>query len=822
VVVGVQNLVQDLTTLPAKYKGILQAFPFPNFEAGAKINTDKLKIKLSSITVGLLGITETLTGSVVANTNPSPHEQRFLSVTGKDGIFIGVRAGDIVKVKESVVAVGSNSVDPLNLRRVTTGSPSLFLPIQPGDIATITDVATGRVVTANVILVASGYFEVDADLPAGTNTITIDVIRQLDALVKSVPTDQKLELDKELSVTGVSVNTFVVHRKLISGSTNVIDQPLSTGVIALTNSSYSLATISTTNDAFTLSSNIAISGFTGFDAYPYMVVTNPYIVSSGTTITNDTGGTVDFSKLVKVGSKISIGSGIYTVTSVISTAMTLNAAPGPGGFQFSSITFPEFDKKVVEADVSTSYVALRTANANKFMEVPTDDLIESIAGPYHVDNPIGVAVTAMAANTAKSVYFIPVQADNEQGYLAALAALESKFVYNVCALSQAVVIQSFTKSHVDAMSTPVKGRWRVAWANLAEPTEGLTPKTKGGSLQVDVTAGTTPTGTVYLYDPKANFANASIGDYIKVYEQDNVSSTLPSTGSLSFTTADSVVHYYRIYKIIEKINSSKLKLEIIPYVGENAIYTNVANSSVVSESTTFITEYEIIKVLTRSEQAQTIAATAASFSDRRVLLISNGSCVMSINNTAVEVPGYYLAAALAGLSAETLPHQPLTNYPIAGFIGVRGGSEKYDDNQQGIIAAGGAWLVVQDVLDTSIPYTWQQLSTSQGGIKEQEFSFTKNLDEISYGLSLDHARFPGRNNIVPETLAAIESQAIATLESRKNIRYNSPLGGYLGPQILEYSIGGVIEDPLILDLAYSDITVKLPLPLNAIDFRLIA
>lgn len=833
VVIGPMVLIQDLAEVSGRYTGASSAFLFPNIEAGAKVDEDSIQIKLSDVTVTVLGGDETLAGTVDAPTVGDPHAKRFLSAPTKTGIMIGVKAGDLVSVTEAVADGSAGVVDISTLSLLTeTGAFSL---VQPGDQIVVTDTSSNVTATVNVTKVNSGNnsIEVDGTLPAGSG-LTWTVTRLIEAIVKAVPTDVKLELDKELSFSGSAVNTFVVKRQLVSGSSNVVDQPLTSGVVSLGSTDYTLATISTTNDAFSVDSSLSVAGFVGFNQYPFVSLTGLEleIDTATTTLKNQTGATTvtNFASILRVGDIIKVGVAAtrFKVLSINTTlnTVTVDSSIGVAATAVTALTIPEKAKKINDAKISAQYRALRTAKANNYIEIPTDDLIESNVGVYHPENPLGIGVTLMAANTGTAVYAIPVESNDEAGYLKALAIAESKEIYNVCALSQSLTIQGYVKTHVDSMSLPTKGRWRVGWGNLAEPTEAITPEAKGASLILNVTlSGGAPAvgSTAYLYDARSNFSTSvSIGDYIKVWSQDNVSSTIGASGSIASTNSLNVTRYYRIYRVLEKVNSSKLKLEVVTYTGSDAIYTAIANSAVIAEATTYIVGFQVVKPLTTTEKAQYIANIAASFSDRRFLYITNGSCLISYLGSNYEVPGYYIAAALAGLSSGTLPHQPLTNFPIAGIVGVRGGSEKYDDTQQGIIAAGGGWLVVQDILDASLPYTWQQLSTGQGGIKEQEFSFTKNLDEISKALVINNRRFPGRNNNVPEARAAIQSQATAVLDTRASITYNSPLGGFLGPQILSYTFGGVLQDTVIKDLAYADITVELPLPLNTIVFRLIA
>lgn len=832
VVVGPQILVQTPIDVGTKYTGSATTVVFPNIESAAKVKTSSIAITLKDIIVTVLGQDETLAGTVDAP-GVDVHAKRFLSAPTKTGIMLGVKIGDTVDAVESVSNGAVGAVDAIDLRTLSSaGTP--FTTAIAGDIIVVTDSATARVVTANISSVATGggSLTADADLPAATG-LTWVITRNFSATVVGIPTDTKLELNKELSISGSAVNTFKVKRTLIATGSATADQPLAAGTQAVGSGSYTLATTSTTNDSFILASNLRVSGFNSFNSYPVVQLSGVQLEVDTTTtiIKNQTGATtpVIFGNILRVGDIILLGGGAtrYTVTNVNTTTnkITLSASAGTAGDPFVTINIPEKNKPVSSSTINVEYRALRVANAGKLLEIGTAALVESIAGVFHPDNPLGVGATLQAANTGTITYVVPIESDDEQGYLKAFSMLESKDVYSIAPLSQSLTVQSFAKSHADAMSTPIKARWRVIFGNLAEPTEGTTPEVHGGSLILSVTldVNNQPASgsTIYLYNSRANFATGvSVGDYIKVWSSTGVSSTIGSSGSQTYTNSLGTTRYFRIYRVIEKINSSKLKLEPLPYQGSDGIYTNVSVGT--AEATTHIVGYQVIQVLTLSEVAQTIANIAASFSDRRFIYVTNGSCVVSFTGSPVELPGFYISAALSGLCSGTFPHQPLTNYPIAGVLGVRGGADKYDDTQQGIIAAGGGWLTTQDALDQSLPYTWQQLTTSSGDVKEQEFSFTKNLDEIAKAIVINDRRFPGRNNNVAEARQAVDAQTIAVLDARKSNSQNSPTGGILGTQIISYSYGGLVQDPVLKDVAFCDIQVVLPLPLNTIKFNLLA
>lgn len=906
IVVGILNQIQTPTALDAVYTGASLTELIPNLETAAKINTAKTHVKMSLITVGLLGYGDIDPVSCTVASSPGLEYITANSVPSGVEVFSGVQVGDVVEATMSITTGVNGTVafgSPTVLKK-TTGA---FSSVLPGDI--ISTVYNSTTITSTVLQVAddgvNATLTVDRNLQVGT-TVAYSITRKINSLVLDVITGNQLKLTKDL-VADVDASIKISR---ILDNTGTADQPLSADPTLTLNTDYTISTTNFTNDTVVIGASYGISGFTNFKKYPTKTLTGgsafdvligdlttlvgtgslfttelavddeirlDYLlptldsgvsvdIASGSPTITRNGLTPDLTTVYSIGDSITVDLGggneeTFILSAVATTTLTAttNASSTATGLTVhtnvptttyrtvativdnthltvgsafataisnSTLKGPNRKKPVIQALVKMDYVAQRTKDANKLLTIDDSSQLAAKVGTISVDNPLGLAASLMSgAAGGNQILAMPIEDDTTLGWLNAIGVLESKDVYHLVPLTQSLTIQSLFKSHVDAMSTSINGSWRVLFSNLAQPTESTTSIKSGGSLIVATAAGSPSTGTVHLYDPTADFTTSvSVGDFIKIYKQSGVISTIPNTAP-SEATKDpqtGLSSFYRIYRVVEKVNSSKIKLERATYSGEQGIYTQNADTTVITESATYTGKYEVTKLITKDEEAQLIGTVAQSFSDRRVNYITNGKCVVEINGTDHEVEGFYLAAAIAGLSAATLPHQPLTNYPIPGIKGVRGGSEYFNINQQGVIAAGGGWLVVQDVLDTSLPYTWQQLTTSQGSSKEQEFSFTKNLDEISKAVRIDHTRFPGRNNMVEETINAIETQTRATLETRAATRYNSPLGGFLGPQILSYTVNGVVADPLLIDTVYVDLTLNLPVPLNILKFRIVA
>jgi hypothetical protein len=92
----------------------------------------------------------------------------------------------------------------------------------------------------------------------------------------------------------------------------------------------------------------------------------------------------------------------------------------------------------------------------------------------------------------------------------------------------------------------------------------------------------------------------------------------------------------------------------------------------------------------------------------------------------VPVPGYYLAAGIAGQIAVKEPQQPLTNTAVAGpFVETKYSNDYFSQSQLDVIASGGTW-VIEDKGGAMV--TRHQLSTDVSSIQTRELSVTTQVD----------------------------------------------------------------------------------------------
>ena len=119
------------------------------------------------------------------------------------------------------------------------------------------------------------------------------------------------------------------------------------------------------------------------------------------------------------------------------------------------------------------------------------------------------------------------------------------------------------------------------------------------------------------------------------------------------------------------------------------------------------------------------------------------------------VPGYYMAAGLAGEVSGQRPEQGFTNLPLAGdFSKLKYSGDYFSESQLNTLAGGGNYILWQ--ANSSAPIVSRhQLSTDRSSVERQELSITKSLDFASKFIRDGVSPYIGRYNITPAFLSMI-------------------------------------------------------------------
>ncbi len=120
------------------------------------------------------------------------------------------------------------------------------------------------------------------------------------------------------------------------------------------------------------------------------------------------------------------------------------------------------------------------------------------------------------------------------------------------------------------------------------------------------------------------------------------------------------------------------------------------------------------------------------------------------------VPGFYLAAAVAGQIISLSPEQPLTNVPMGFTAMTYGGTEVFSETLLNTMASGGTYILVQDTKTGPI-YSRHQRSTDVTSVAKSELSITKSIDYCAKFIRNALKPYIGRNVITPEFIALVNA-----------------------------------------------------------------
>lgn len=434
---------------------------------------------------------------------------------------------------------------------------------------------------------------------------------------------------------------------------------------------------------------------------------------------------------------------------------------------------------VVAAEVYTSYKALRQ-DLSDIGTVDNVDEAKGRLGKLVPENPLGYGVMITLANTNTSVKFIGVDSDDVLGFTAAKDRLETaENVYAIAVLSQEPEILSIFKMHAEQMSKPEVGQWRVAIGSTKLATE-VVLASGSGKISADGSGD-----RVVLKDVNATFLSA-------LCDAGNVLEIIGANSQKYTYTVASVPSE----DIITITQSTPFNSVAFPASAPDSLYT-----------------YKVIKKLDRTQQAEFIKNTSKSYGSSRFVHVWPD---VIIGDDDKELPGYYLACAVAGMTGGLAPHQGFTRISIAGVGGLKHSNDYFNQSQLDLIAEGGTFIF-QQLSPSSAPYVRHQLTTEMSTIEFREFSFVKNFDYVSYICKDTMDQFLGKWNITPVTLGVLETALRSVMESLK--LYTLPR---IGSPILGYEITQVKQHDTMRDRVEMYCMVDFPYPLNTIGLHIVS
>lgn len=448
------------------------------------------------------------------------------------------------------------------------------------------------------------------------------------------------------------------------------------------------------------------------------------------------------------------------------------------------------------AKVYLGWSALRLENtATKFTISGPDytEEIEQKTGRIDPQNPLAFGLFIASLNAVdRPIRGMAIEADTPTAYQKVLdATKECKDVYTFVPLTNDPLVHQAVDAHVDQMSTPTEGRWRI------------------GLICPDLAT------TEDIYDTRVDAEGDTVDYFGRIIDD-------PTTGATDYRllVADDGqdVDFFRDNIVPGNVvrHSYMIDLDGVTVWTETEVLEVVSSTELrlaenLTAAVSIASKFEIFRNLDKTEQATQHAAIAASYADRRIYL----HYPHLVGRGGEFVPGYFFCCATAGMRAALPPHQGFTNYQVVGFDDFSFAYEYFNRDQLNLLGGGGVYIGTQSVAG-GVPFVRHQLSTDSSSVTFQEMSITTNVDSISYFFQELLEPFIGVWNVVDDTLEAIRRTIDGGVDTLVNIEYPR-----IGPQLISGVITKLEPDATLKDRVNVDLDIEVPYPLNVLSLTLI-
>jgi len=442
---------------------------------------------------------------------------------------------------------------------------------------------------------------------------------------------------------------------------------------------------------------------------------------------------------------------------------------------------------VVGGDVFVEFAATVTEGAlvvNGITDVGalgTAATVGTHLGVVDPANPLAYGVYKALSNTDHGrVMYIQTAGDSLDDYLNALDVLSNRNdVYFLVPMTFNREIQDAVAAHVENMSRPETGRWRRAM--VCRP----------AVAEVAVVSEATSENNQIVLATITDDPAASGTQYTRL--------TITSGNANLFTSQVQARDVVRIGFRADGMFASEYVVDAVVSPTEIRLLSGPGNQITVP------TKIEIWHRRTKGELAVSVARDAATFGTRRVSNVWPDYPEVA----GTPVPGYYLAAATAGLKSSVMPHQSLTRVALSGFDGMSRTTQLFNTAQLNTMAESGVLIVTQS--PTGQIYVRHDLTTDTSDINTAEHMRTTNLDSISYVLLARLSGLRGGRNITPQLEELVRLSVTEAIEALQRSTDTKSLG----PQILGI-VGEVTckQHPLFKDRLLIAVSPELPYPCN--------
>jgi hypothetical protein len=421
-----------------------------------------------------------------------------------------------------------------------------------------------------------------------------------------------------------------------------------------------------------------------------------------------------------------------------------------------------------------------------------------IKGPLHPDNPLKWGVYKALSNSNGTIvkYTAVANPDELDSWVAVLDRIKGRDdLYNLVPMTFDRAVQNLYAAHIDSESNEYANNWKGGVFAL----KAITSRQLAGEgaliAGVSGTVVDEPVLATLADDPNATNTQFTLLQVPGGNGYFIANGVQPGDLVRYLYTVDGFgAEHYQEFVVDSVISENSLRL----YAGADAP-VSVAQ------------RMEIYHNLNRNEVADDIAAQAGSLSNRRVVAVWPDQ----VGEAGTLQPGYYLAAAIGGLTSGVVPHQALTSVEVEGFDDFSRSYKFFNETQLNRMAEAGVWIVTEDRDGT--PFTRHGLTTDNLDLNRREEMIRRNVDSISYLFLRSLRPYIGRTNATDSMVKRLENDVIKLLDFFKNNGNTAELGS----QLIDGSIRILRIHPLLRDRIEIVLDLVVPAPLNNIELHLV-
>jgi hypothetical protein len=421
-----------------------------------------------------------------------------------------------------------------------------------------------------------------------------------------------------------------------------------------------------------------------------------------------------------------------------------------------------------------------------------------IKGQLHPDNPLKWGVYKALSNSNGTVvkYTAVANPDNLDSWVEVLERLKGRDdLYNVVPLTFDTRVHDLYAAYIDGESNEVANNWKGGFVGLKAKS---TVKVAGEGALIAGVSGDAVDAPVLA--TLADNPNATNTQYTLLQV---------TSGNGYFVTnkvqAGDIVRYLYTVDGFGEEHYEEFVVDSVLSEGSLILYTG-ADAAV-----NVAARVEIYHNLNRNEIADDVAAQAGALSDRRVCAVWPDQ----VGEAGTLMPGYYLAAGLAGLASGVVPQQALTNVEVAGFDDYSRSYKFFNETQLNRMAEAGVWIVTEDRDGT--PYSRHALTTDNLDLNRREEMIRRNVDAISY-LFLRRLRpYIGRSNATETMVSRLSNEVTRIIDALKSNGDTVEVGS----QLIDATVKVLRLHPLLRDRIEIVLELTVPAPLNNIELHLV-